>query len=132
MWTVPIESEEGERDERPHEREEPKAGDAGRARTRPGDPGTQAPLAPLHGGPDDGRWLCRWALGPLRRLRARRSRWTAAANEPPAIHRGDTQSLARPGARHGPAGRERAGATADAGLADFPLPFERRSFPLRL
>src|SRR5438045_520971 len=111
--------EEGVRNERPRKRKKPEARDAGRARTRPGDPGTQAPLAPLHGGPGDGRWVRRWALGSLRRLRTRRSRWAAAADEPAAIHRGNAQSLARPGPRHRPAGREHAGATADAGLTDF-------------
>src|SRR5438094_10610044 len=111
--------EEGVRNERPRKRKEPEARDAGRARTGLGDPGAQAPLAPLHGGPDDGRWVRRWALGSLRRLQTRRSCWAAAADEPAAIHRGDTQSLARPGPRHRPAGREHAGATADAGVTDF-------------
>src|ERR1700674_3803268 len=77
-----------------HERQEPEIDHAGRTGPRPSDARTEAPLAPLRDGSDDGRRVRRRALGPLRRLQPRGSRWTAADVYAAAVHRGNSESLA--------------------------------------
>src|SRR6266851_4779648 len=110
------------------ERQEPETDDAGRARPRPGDARAQAPLAPVRDEPDDGRRLRRRALGALWRLRARWSRRTAADVYAAAVHRSDTEGVARPGARNGSAGRDRDGSVRNrTGL--IPPPSQMRRSP---